>query len=169
MLRGGRRRRLGVEIAAMTRVQFGTFSLEAPQGWTLSSVILAGPVDESPGKGMLTTKAVRAFQRNLITTMERVAEKETPASYVKQQLDGLREAGVSRQEARPPEPVKLASGHEGLLTEQIILGAGGERVRQLQLVVIKDGIAHTSIASHLDGAAFEGAREEFRRLLLSFE
>jgi hypothetical protein len=153
----------------MARVQFGTFSLEAPQGWTLSSVILAGPIDEPPSKGMLTTKAVRAFQRNLITTMERVSDKETPASYVKQQLEGLREAGVSRQEARPAETVKLAGGHEGLVTEQIIVGAGGERVRQMQLVVIKGGIAHTSIASHLDGPSFEGAREEFRRLLLSFE
>lgn len=152
----------------MPRVQFGPFSLEAPDGWSLSSVILAGPVDEGPGKGMLTTKAVPAFQRNLITTMERVGDKETPASYVKQQIDGLREAGVSRQEMRPPENVTLPGGAAGLITEQVIISQTGERVRQMQLVSIKSGIAYTVIASHLDGPSFEGARSEFRKMLLSF-
>ncbi|CAN0586422.1 unnamed protein product, partial [Laminaria digitata] len=51
----------------------------------------------------------------------------------------------------------------------IIQGAGGERVRQMQLVVIKNGIAHTTIASHLDGASFERARKEFRAMLVSFQ
>lgn len=152
----------------MPRVKFGTFSLEAPDNWTLNSVILAGPVDDSPGQGMLTTKAVQPFQRNLITTLEQVGPKETVESYVKRQIDGLKEAGVPRQEGRPPEKVKLDSGQEGLLTEQIITSGDGERVRQMQLVVIKNGVAHTAIASHLDGASFEKVREEFRKMLLSF-
>ncbi len=46
---------------------------------------------------------------------------------------------------------------------------GGERVRQMQLVVIKNGVAHTTIATHLDGISFENVREEFRAMLLSFE
>lgn len=153
----------------MPRVTFGSFALDAPNEWTLSTVILAGPVDESPAaSGLMTAKGARPFQQNLVATMEQVENKETPESYVKKQLDGLRKAGVSRQEAAPPERVKLKSGGEGLLTEQIVVGPGGERVRQLQLVAIKDHVAHTLIASHLDGVAFAGVKNAFREMLLSF-
>lgn len=152
----------------MPRVNFGTYSLEAPETWTLSSVILAGPVDEAPARGMVSTKAVRPFQRNLITTMERVTAKETCESYLQKQLDGLREAGIQRIEGKPAEKVTVG-GVPGLLTEQIIPGPGGERVRQMQLIAIKDGIAHVAIASHLDGVPFESARAEFRHMLLSFQ
>lgn len=152
----------------MTRVQFGTFSLDAPGEWTLSSVILAGPVEEAPGQGMLTTKAVQPFQRNLITTLEQVDDKETPEKYVERQIAGLREAQVPREQIGDAEKVQLPGGHPGLLVEQVIVGAGGERVRQMQLVCIKAGIAYTVIASHLDGASFEKVRNEFRNMLLSF-
>jgi hypothetical protein len=151
----------------MARVTFGTFSLEAPEGWSLSSVILAGPVDDAPKKGLLSTKAVRPFQRNLITTLEVVPDSETPESYVQRQIKGLKEAGVQRQEAAKPERIKLPDGLEGLLTEQIIVSHEGERVRQMQIVVLIDGVAHTVIASHLDGAPFESARAEFRSMLTS--
>jgi hypothetical protein len=153
----------------MSRVMFGTFSLDAPEGWTLSSVILAGPIDDAPTKGMLSTKSVRPFQRNLITTLEEVGSNETPESYVQRQIKGLREAGVQRTEGAKPEKVKLTGGGEGLLTEQIIVSHEGERVRQMQLVVINRGVAHTVIASHLDGAPFESARTEFRLLLTSMQ
>jgi hypothetical protein len=152
----------------MPRVSFGTYSLDAPDTWTLSSVILAGPVDEAPAKGMPTTKAVRPFQRNLITTMERVDPRETPESYLKKQLEGLREAGIQRVEGKPTEKLTVA-GVQGVLSEQIIPGPGGERVRQMQLIVIKEGIAHVVIASHLDGVPFETARAEFRHMLTSFQ
>lgn len=151
----------------MPKVSFGTFSMEAPTDWTLSSIVLAGPMDESPGQGMLTTKAVKPFQRNMIVSMERVAPSETPQSYVQRQVEGLKQAGVHRQEAAPAEVVTLSSGAEGLLVEQII-SQGGERMRQLQLVFIKDHIAHTAIGTHLDGASFERVRDEFRGMLLSF-
>ncbi|MCK6552896.1 DUF1795 domain-containing protein [Myxococcota bacterium] len=155
--------------AAKIRVTLGSFSLEASQDWTLSTVILAGPMDETaPGAGMPTTKAVRPFQRNLVATMEQVEPSTSLEAYVKRQVDGLRQAGVQRQEAAKPERVKLASGLDGLITEQIILGNSGERVRQMQLVCIKNGLAHTVIASHLDGKSFEAARESFRGMLLSF-
>jgi hypothetical protein len=153
----------------MPRVTFGTFSLEAGADWTLSTVILAGPIDEGGGSGgMLTTKSVRPFQRNLVATMEEVDSSTTLESYVKRQIDGLRQAGVARQDAGKPERLKLGNGLEGLVTEQIIVGGTGERVRQMQLVCIKDGIAHTIIASHLDGAPFEAARKSFRQMLVSF-
>src|SRR5688500_11647253 len=104
----------------MTRVAFGTFSLEVDPGWSLSSVILAGPVDEAPKQGLLSTKAVRPFQRNLITTLELVPDSETAESYVARQIKGLKDAGVQRREGAKPEKVPLAGGLEGLLTEQII-------------------------------------------------
>jgi hypothetical protein len=152
----------------MARVTFGTYSLEAPETWTLSSVILAGPIDEVSTKGLVSTKSVQPFQRNLITTFEQVSKEETPESYVQKQIEGLRQAQVTRQAIGKTERVRLEDGLEGLLLEQIIVGHGGERVRQMQLVVIVEGIAHTTIASHLDGATFEKARAEFRSMLLSF-
>jgi len=41
-------------------------------------------------------------------------------------------------------------------------------VRQMQLVSVKGGVAHTLIASHLDGNAFQAVRATFRNMLLSF-
>ncbi|MBK8013189.1 MAG: hypothetical protein IPK13_17760 [Deltaproteobacteria bacterium] len=151
------------------RISFGTFSMEAPEGWSLSSIIMSGPIDEAIKLGPTTARQVPGFQRNLITTFEEVGEGVTNEAYVDRQIEGLRQAGVPRQEGAKPLKIKLGSGADGLLTEQVIQGATGERVRQMQLVFIKDGIAHTAIASHLDGAPFESARAEFRRLLESFQ
>ena len=154
----------------MPRVNFGSFSLDAPSSWSLSTVILSGPVvTDTMSAGMPTTKAVKPFQQNIIATMEQVGKKETPESYVKRQIEGLRKAGVQRKETAPPEKVTLDTGVQGLLTEQSVVGPGGERVRQLQLVSIKDGVAHTLIASHLDGAPFEAAKASFRQMLTSFK
>ncbi len=151
------------------RVDFGAFSFDAPEDWTLSSVFLSGPVEEAPTQGMLTTKAVPPFQRNLITTMESVPVDETVEGFVKKQADALAAAKVVRQEASPPEVVTLGDGQgRGLLTEQVISGPRGEKVRQMQLVFIKGNVAYTAIASHLDGASFESARAEFRTMLLSY-
>jgi hypothetical protein len=135
----------------------------------LSTVILAGPVENPPlMKGLLTTKTVRPFQSNLVATIERVEETETVESYMNRQIEGLRQADVVREEVRKPERVLLAGGLEGLITEQVILGATGERVRQMQLISIKNGIAHTLITSQLDGVPFESVRDQFRRMLQSF-
>jgi hypothetical protein len=153
----------------MPQVTFGTFSLAVETGWTLSTIILSGPQDDQEfNAGLLAPKVARQFRRNVVATMEQVEPQETPESYVKRQIDGLAQAGVIRQEVRDPEEVQLQGGLAGLLCEHIIVGASGERVRQLQLIAIKQGIAHTIIASHLDGAPFEAARQELRDMLLSF-
>ena len=153
----------------MTRVPVGPLSIDAPQGWTLSTVILSGPPDppvmDSP---LLWAKQSKPFQRNLVATIEQVETTETAETYVNRQIAGLNAAGVRRLEARGPETVELAGGRTGLLTEQIVIGANGERVRQMQIVAIKDGCAYTLITSHLDGPPFEAARAEFRSILLSF-
>jgi hypothetical protein len=154
----------------MPLVSVGPLSIEVPEDWTLSTVILAGPPDPPLlDSALLWTKPARPFQRNLVATMEQVNPTETPETYVNRQIEGLRAGGVPRQEGREPETVKLESGRAGLLTEQLIVGGSGERVRQMQLVTIKDGCAHTLIASHLDGAPFEAVRDEFRGILLSFK
>jgi hypothetical protein len=153
----------------MPRVSIGPFSIEVPVDWTLSTVILAGPVtDEQPSTGMLRAKTNKPFQQNLVAAMEQVAAGETVESYVRRQVEGLRAAEVPRQEVREPERIKLQGGFEGLITEQVILGPGGERVRQMQLVSIKGGVAYTLITSHVDGEPFERVRDEFRQMLLSF-
>lgn len=154
----------------MPRVPFGSFTLDAPGDWTLSTLILSGPVQQdATASRMPTTKAVKPFQQNVIVTMEQVSAKETPESYVKKQLDGLMKAGVQRSETAKPETIKLTTGGEGLLTESRVIGPGGERVRQLQLVTIKQGVAHTLIASNLDGIPYEKSKTQFRAMLTSFE
>lgn len=153
----------------MPQVSIGSYSIEAASGWSLSTVILAGPVEEQIADlGMPGGSTARPFQRNLVATMEEVPEGVTPEIYVRRQVEGLRKAGVERRQAEQPERVELAGGVNGLLTEQVITAGTGESVRQMQLVCIKQNIAYTLIASHLDGAPFRRAREEFRRMLLSF-
>lgn len=153
----------------MSRISFGPFSIDATPDWTLSTLILSGPADDAGGpSGLLTTKAVRSFQQTLVVTMEQVAASDTPEKYVERQIKGLKEAGVSRTEAKKPERVKVGGG-EGLILEQIVVGPTGERVRQMQLVTMKNGVAFVLIASHLDGASFDKARESFEKILLSFQ
>jgi len=154
----------------MSHIHFGPFALDVPSDWTLSTLILAGPVSEAVSDPQLRSpKAPRPFQQNLVATMEQVDPDVTPESYVQRQIEGLRQAGVTRHEAKPPEKVQLKSGLEGLLTEQVMIGGDGSWVRQMQLVTFKGSIAHTLIASHLDGPLFEQAREQFRAILLSFK
>jgi len=150
----------------MPSVTIGPFTLDAPPEWTLSTVILAGPVEDSAGDSL--TADATPFQMNLVATMERVDDEVTAEDYVDRQVAGLRSVGVSRRGAKEAETVQLSDG-EGLLTEQVIKGQTGERVRQMQLVAIKHGVAYTLICSHLDGPLFENSRATFRRMLLSFK
>ena len=101
--------------------------------------------------------------------MEEVGPDVSAGSYLDRQLTGLREAGVTRYEGRPPEQVLLADGAIGIITEQVITGSTGQWVRQMQLITIKDKIAHTLILSQLEGPSFEIARDQFREMLLSFK
>lgn len=157
----------------MATLSLFTFSLSIPDeiasGWTLNSVILAGPVEESPvDPRMPGSQASQPFQSNIIATLEQVDDGETPESFLEKQLDGLRQANVNRREAAQPEKVTLADGTEGLLTEHVITGPAGDQVQQMQLVAIKKGVAHTLIATQLEGAPFERMRARFREILLSF-
>ena len=101
--------------------------------------------------------------------MEEVGPDVTVESYLSRQLMGLQEAGITRYEGRPPERVELDGGAIGIITEQIITGSTGQWVRQMQLITIKDKIAHTLIVSQLEGPSFEVARDQFRAMLLSFK
>jgi hypothetical protein len=155
----------------MPRKAFDDFSLELPDTWTLQTMILAGPKEESPEDAAFpTAQAPPGFRENLVLTRELVGPDETPESYVRRQLFELVvKAGMSRREGASPEPVRLASGLDGLLTEQVVHSPTGERVRQMQLVCIKNGVAITAIISQLDGPPFQRARASFRTMLLSLE
>lgn len=141
-------------------MNFGSFRMEAPPDWTLSSIALVGPLGDS---------APNAFQRNLFVNMERVGPGDTPETHLEHQIAALAAAGIERAEVSPPESLSLADGRPAVLYEQILMGQGGERVRQMQLIFVKDGIAHTAIASELDGSSFDSVRDELRTMLLSFE
>lgn len=153
----------------MPIVSFANFSLDVPPDWTMSTLILAGPLEQQPATQLRTPRAPQQFQQNLVMTMEEVASGVTAEDYLNRQLMGLQDSGITRYEGRPPEEVHLEDGARGIITEQIITGSGGEWVRQMQLITIKDRIAHTLIASHLEGPSFERARDQFRAILLSFK
>jgi hypothetical protein len=159
----------------MSRVTIGPISIEASSSWTLSTVILAGPVWQSPRGGMLrAAQTAKPFQSNIVVTFEEVEPSETLDSYVRRQREGLKAAGVVRRDVASPEKVKLVGGSDGILVEQEVESPTGEVIQQMQLVTIKalpslnKGLAHTLIASHLQGSPFEEARQEFRKMLLSF-
>jgi hypothetical protein len=153
----------------MPRVRLGPMSLDVPEDWTLSSVILAGPRDSEAGVPAADDRSPRPFQRNVIISLEQVSSDETPDVYFERQEKGLGEAGVESGLIGDPEEVELGGGAWCLLSERVIVSSEGERVRQMQLITIKDKVAFTVIASHLDGIPFEAVREEFRKILESFE
>jgi hypothetical protein len=151
----------------MPRVSIGPFSLDIQEDWTLSTVILAGPEEETSKDNERAGDEPRPFQRNLVATMERVKPEQTLESYVERQLAGLWEAGVE-QYLGEQRRVQVGSDLPGLMNEWVLVGGRGERVRQMQIVCIKEGVAYTLIASHLDGEPFKAARQEFEEMLLSF-
>jgi hypothetical protein len=152
----------------MPNISLGPFSLDVPVDWSLRTLILAGPVDKKLATVGTERFSSRPFQRNIVVTIERVEGAETVESYVQHQIDGLRRARIQRWEKANPEQVSLPNGLSGLLTEQVIVGPENDRVRQMQLVIIKNRLAYTLVASHLEGDLFEESRQDFRKMLLSF-
>lgn len=161
----------------MPRVTVGPFSMEVSADWTLTTVILAGPVWPRSSSGKVRGSAQpKPFQSNIVATIEQVDADKTAERYVQRQIDGLKKANVPRWETNPPQIVMLPNGLEGLITEQQVEGPSGDIVRQLQLVTIKrestknegPAYAYTLIATHLEGQAFEEMQDEFRAMLTSF-
>jgi hypothetical protein len=152
----------------MNRLAFPGMSLEIPSGWRLTTMILTGPEQEPDADPqMLTANPSQPFQSNIIMTAEPVGDEETAESYIRKQQEGLLRAALTRRDAAPPEKVTLSDGHDGLLTEQVLMVPEGGWVRQLQLMTLKDGVAYTVIASQLEGEPFRRMREAFRNILLS--
>jgi hypothetical protein len=118
---------------------------------------------------MLVAKEPVLFEQNLVMTVEPVQIGETAERYLARHEDQLLKANVQRTAVGRSESVTLESGRKALLAEYK-LGGGptGERLRQLQLVTIKDDVAYVLIATHLDGPVFEASREQMRSFLLSF-
>ena len=146
----------------MAHISVGSFNITTPAGWQVASLILVGPPDmahpSSPGQqGM--------FQQNVVVVTEPVEDNETVEAYVKKQTEKLKEQNALHRPPGPLEKVTLAGGRTGVLFEHVVLGPGGEKVRQMQLVSLSGGFAHALIASHMDGLPFESQRESFRGIL----
>jgi hypothetical protein len=155
--------------ARAARVRVGPFSLEATREWSISTLVIAGAAEASPDSvGLLSVKGSKPFQKNIVANLEQVGPNETCEGYLKKQTEMLKKANGGRVDASAPERVKLDSGQDGVFAEQTVTGLEGRRIRQLQFVTIKNGLAHHIIASHLDGKLFDKARPEFRKMLLSF-
>src|SRR5438067_4658867 len=137
-------------MIAMPRLALGGFSIEPPKDWSLTTVILAGPPQPQDAPTEMSDSG-KTFQPNLVMTFEQVPAEVTASIYFERQVSDLRKAGVGRRDVGRPETVALPGGAEGLLTEQLVLGMTGERVRQMQLISIKSGVATTIIASDMDG------------------
>ena len=141
----------------------GNFNLPTPEGWHMASLILVGPPDaanqNAPGQA-------GGFQQNLVVVSEMVDAEETTEAYVKKQTQKLKEQNALHRPPGPLEPVTLAGGRAAVLFEHVVLGPGGEKVRQMQLISVNSGSVYALIASHMDGLPFEAQREAFRAILL---
>lgn len=144
----------------MSRLQLGTFSLDLPSGFTLSTVILMGPDGGNGGDG--------GYSANVVASLEQVPAGASAQDFLEAQRHGLQQAGVPKSSMEAPESVTLEDGHPALLSEQVLPSPQGDRIRQMQLTVVRDEVAHVVVASHLDGGSFERHREAFRKVLLSF-
>ena len=153
-------------MTTQTTIDLGRFSLQAPPTWQIASLILVGPPDVATGPAK-SPGVSGNFQQNLVVVSELVEEKETLPAYVQKQTAKLQEQGALHRPPGPLEKVTLGDGRDGLLFEHVVLGPSGERVRQMQLIALKNGVLHALIASHLDGLPFEAQREGFRSMLRS--
>jgi hypothetical protein len=133
-------------------------------------MIFGGPAEANPTGGMLVAKGGALFEQNLVVSIEPVSPGETAKQYAQRQMDRLKKANAQRTDAAPAVEVMLRNAEPGLLLEQTVPGGpNGERLRQMLLVTIKNDVAYTLIATHLDGEVFERSRETLRKFLLSFE
>ncbi|HJL40878.1 MAG TPA: hypothetical protein RMG48_06205 [Myxococcales bacterium LLY-WYZ-16_1] len=146
----------------MPRSQFGPFSLDLPGGYGLSNVFVNAP--DPSGTGATGS----AFAPNVVVSTESVPENTTPRAVWDAQRQLLQQAGVPSSAFDEPREVTLQDGTGALLGEQVVTSPAQDRIRQLQLCVVRDGISHLVVASHLDGAPFDRRRDEFTRVLLSF-
>lgn len=154
----------------MPRVHYGSISVDVSPDWSLSTVVLLGPVLQTTDTPLLIqSQAQQAFQHNIVATVEKIGADETLINYVQRQLQGFRQAGVNRQELVAPEDVRLSNSCDGMLWEHMVSGPTGQLVGQIQLVSIKDGFAYTVIASCLYGPSYKKERENLRQILLSFQ
>lgn len=153
----------------MSHINIGNISMNLEDGWTIATVIFAGPVETNIGNPLLPMNTQQTqFQQNIVVTAEPVPENMTTEKYLGLQRDGLRKAGVDFEVSKP-EIVKLDNETDGLLVEQVVMGPSGESVRQMQLICILDKFAFTCIASNLDGDPFDNARARYRNMLLSLQ
>lgn len=125
---------------------------------------MVGPPDAPSSKA---PGAQGNFQQNLVVVSERVEGEETLSAYVQKQTGKLQEQGALHRPPGPLEKVTLPNGREAVIFEHVVLGPSGEKVRQMQLISLKDGMLHAMIASHLDGLPFESQRDSFRGMLKS--
>ena len=75
--------------------------------------------------------------------MERVEPEETPESYVERVSVGLWKTGFVEQYPDEGKQVPLGGDLHGLIDETVIVGVFGERMRQMRLVCIKEGVDYT--------------------------
>lgn len=142
-------------------IAVGRFALDPPPGWQVASLILLGPPDAG------AAGAAGPFQQNVVVVCEKLGEEETLEGYVARQTQKLKEQGAMSLPPGPMEKVPMGGERRAVMFEHVVLGPQGEKVRQMQLVTLKDKNLHALIASHLDGLPFEAARETFSALLRS--
>ena len=136
----------------------GGFSLPLPGDWQIASLILVGPSEAQEG-------GQPEFQQNIVVVSEGVPNEETAEAYVKKQTDKLKEQKALFASPGQLEKIKLPGGKDAVLFEHVVLGPGGERVRQMQVVSVSNGRMHALIASHLDGPRFAAHRGGLRAIL----
>lgn len=144
----------------MSSLQVGSFALPTPQDWHIASVIVVGPPDGAPGGAQ-----GQQFQQNIVVVSEPVEDDEQAEAYVQKQTAKLKEQKALFASPGQLEKITLASGHAAVLFEHVVLGPGGERVRQMQVVCVHKGRMHALIASHLDGPRFAAQRSSLRGIL----
>lgn len=135
----------------------GGFSLPLPGDWQIASIILVGPPESQEGQ--------QEFQQNIVVVSEEVSGEETATSYVQKQTAKLKEQKALFASPGQLEAIKLPGGKDAVLFEHVVLGPGGERVRQMQVVCVAGQRMHALIASHLDGPRFAAHRAGLRSIL----
>ncbi len=148
----------------MAIIDLSGTALDIPNDWFCATAVFVAP-PKSSGTGMPTVHTGTTFSTNVVLSREIVPPHTNASTVIDGQLRQLRAMGEDVQ-LRSRADRNNDHGQSGLMCELSRSAPGGERLKQLQWIVVDGDVAHILTATALDGIDFQNERPELERILL---
>lgn len=149
----------------MPEFRLGPISLKAPDDYMPRMFVITAPEKAQPKAGIMVTKDVQRFARNITIATEEVGENTTAAEYADAQLVAMKQGlqGFSLMK-RSTTPV---GNTECPLLEIQSSGPEGRLLQAMTAYFVKDKLAFTLSASHMAGIPYQDTRKEYLAIFAS--